>query len=377
MRPASLAGALANRVPFYYGWVVLGLRVLRRLCPRRAGGCHAFHLRGADDQRIRLVAHRAFGRGFDRRGPGRRALSGDRLAARPPRAAPDPRRGRARDRRHTPAALADRIAAGVLSAVLHCAHELRGPVRPRHLRRGQQLVHRAPRARGLDRQHRGENRTGSSSAHGLCGHLRARLAGGMAGHRHGRARGRLSAGGAADRETPGGHRPGARRHGGRARHEPSRRRHAGAHCRARFHARRGTADPCVLDALPVHADGLSGPGGDQPAHGGAPDRARLEPRRRRGLRQHLHVLVHYRHAGVRHDCAPDRRTGGAGDHRCAAGGRRAQHGDGGQCHRVHGCRHDVRAGNWRFAGRAAGGVGRLLRPPQLRRHPRGRTDDPG
>src|SRR6185503_21210995 len=100
-----------------------GLRVLRRICAPGAGRGHALDLRRADDQRIRLVASGALGRGIAGWNHGGGSLAPDRPDPGPARRPHDAVRGRARDRRLDHAAVADAVAAGVLRVLLHWTHE--------------------------------------------------------------------------------------------------------------------------------------------------------------------------------------------------------------------------------------------------------------
>ena len=79
---ALLAVSAARRLPFFYGWVVLGCVCLAGFARQGAGGGHAVDLRRADDRGVRLVAHRDRGRGVAGRRPGglRRRRCSDRCS---------------------------------------------------------------------------------------------------------------------------------------------------------------------------------------------------------------------------------------------------------------------------------------------------------
>src|SRR6516162_3687736 len=132
------AAKSAERAPAFLLW--LGrprLPVLCRLCAARPGGRHLVDLCRAVDSRIRLVAHRTVGGCFARRRAGSSVIAADRPAARSSwRASHSLHRG-AGDRDRVDASVADPIAAGLLSAVLHCSDELGRAVRFGHLRRRQ------------------------------------------------------------------------------------------------------------------------------------------------------------------------------------------------------------------------------------------------
>ena len=151
MQAPPLPRFLIPRLPFFYGWVVLG-------CICLAG----FARQGPAVAVLSIfVVPMTEAFGWSRTEMSGAVSLGGVLAAiispvhrpvrRPPRRAPGalPRRGRHGHRLH--GAVAHPVAAGLLPPVLLRPHDLGGAVRPRPLRRAQQLVRGAPRHRDVDR----------------------------------------------------------------------------------------------------------------------------------------------------------------------------------------------------------------------------------
>ena len=291
----GLAALLIPRLPFYYGWVILA-------CVCSAG----FARQGPAVATLSIFVEPMTSEfGWSRTAlSGAVSLGGILAAVASPLigpvldrqgAAADPLHRRARHERYNHAAVADAVAARLLHPVLHRPHELRGHLRPRHLRRAQQLVRRAARLRHGDCQPGDDGGPRRAPLHRAPRHAGGWLARGLArGRGHGADR-RFRADLAVHGAATGGRGPGA----GSAACNGCRIGDGEASaraCRALVHARRGAAYACVLAAVALHDGGVPRAGGHQPAPGAAPDRAR--PGRGVGRNDRQHVLAGLGDRGV-------------------------------------------------------------------------------
>ena len=287
MTTRALPLLLTRRLPFFYGWVVLGC-----VC------CAGFSRQGGAVATLSIfVAPMTHDFGWSRTAISGAVSLGGLLAAlvgtpARPRAGPArrPRGAVLRDPADRPGQhgpVAHHVAADVLCPVLHRAHELRRAVRPWHLRRGEQLVRRPPFGDDRNRHGGADGGAGQPAADRPGRHGAWRLARRMDGGRPRGAGGRVHPGLVAAGARAGGYRPGA----GPPRHA-ARRGNRRTAARAGLLPRRRAAHAGVLAAVAVHPVRLPGAGRREPAPGAVPHRARpVSGDRGDGGR---HVLVHVR-----------------------------------------------------------------------------------
>src|SRR5437763_14033644 len=258
-RPGRAAAAAAAHRGAVAGVLRLGrarVLVLRRVCAAGAGRCDSVDLCRAVDPRIRLVAHGALRRGVFGRRVGGDLGAADRALARPARLAAGAVRRGARQRHRAVAAVRDRVAVALLSAVLLGPDELGRAVRSRHLRRIIKLVCAAAHLRDIDRDIGTASWARRDAASRAIRDLATGLARGMARDRRGDIADRLCAGLAV---------AGAPARGSRlvARWGPRGRRaerggRASACGRAGLFAPRGIAYPGLLARLALYGAGVPG-----------------------------------------------------------------------------------------------------------------------